>query len=174
MSINIAPLVEQLSGELSENAFKASDALGRIGSGEVVTAMIELLDHPNPESRILSARTLGLVKNNNDALRPLLDAVKKKENSSIAGDLMMALERFDVSDIYVELFRLYLFGSYKVSMIAKELLDFKEFDISPRTLKKAQKHWHHYSNNIKRDELYALREKEVEEMINDLREFLNQ
>lgn len=173
MPRDLSSFIEKLSGEPKENAFKASDTLGRIGSMEVVTAMLKLLDHPNRESRILAARTLGLVNQNSEALKPLLDAVKKNENRTIAGDLMMALEGFDVSTIYIELFRLYLFGSFKVSTIAKELLDYKEFDITPRIIKKAQKHWNHYSNNVKHDELYRLRKKEVEEMLNDLRAYLD-
>ena len=140
MAIDITPYVEQLSGELNDKAYKASDALGRIGSENVVQAMIKLLEHPYPESRIIAARTLGLVENNSEALMPLLEAIKNKDNRGITGDIMVALDDFDVSDIYVELFKLYLFGSYKVSMIAKDLLDHKEFDITPRVIKKAQKH----------------------------------
>jgi len=172
MAIDITELVNQLTGELKENAFKASDSLGRIGSEDVVDAMVDLLNHPNPESRILAARTLGLVTNNGRALEPLLEAAKDKENSTISGELLMALEGFDISGIYVELFRLYLFGSYKVSMTAKELLDYKEFDITPRVLKKAIKHWDHYEHNVRRDEAYELRKAEVEEMLADIRAYL--
>jgi len=85
----------------------------------------------------------------------------------------MALEGFDISGIYVELFRLYLFGSYKVSMTAKELLDYKEFDITARVLKKAIKHWDHYEHNVRRDEAYELRKTEVEEMLADIRAYLD-
>ncbi|MCK5370599.1 MAG: HEAT repeat domain-containing protein [Cyclobacteriaceae bacterium] len=173
MAIDITTYLEQLSGKLNESAYKASDSLGRIGSEPVVKAMIELLNHSYPESRIMAAKTLGLVKNNNEALVPLLEAIKNKENSSIAGDLMIALEGFDVSENYVELFKLYLFGSYKVSMVAKDLLDYKEFSITPRVIKKAQKHWDHYSNNIKQDEVYVLRLIEVEEMLSDLKAYLD-
>lgn len=173
MPVDITPYVSQLSGELDDHAYKASDSLGRIGSEEVVDAMIELLKHPNPESRIMAARTLGLVENNHQGLEPLLDAIKSKDNSSIAGELMMAMEGFDVSGIYVELFRLYLFGSYKVSLLAKEQLDFSEFDITARVIKKAEKHWNHYSNNVKHDEAYQVRKTEVETMLNDLKEFVN-
>lgn len=173
MAIDITTYVKQLTGELNETAYRASDSLGRIGSEPVVDAMIELLNHPYPESRIMAARTLGLVKNNGDALMPLLEASKNKENNAIAGDLLTALEGFDVSEIYVELFKLYLFGSYKVSMVAKDLLDHKEFSITPRVIRKAQKHWDHYSNNIKQDDVYTLRKIEVEEVLNDLKAFLN-
>ena len=173
MPVDISSYVSQLSGELDDNAFKASDSLGRIGSEEVVSAMIELLRHSNPESRIMAARTLGLVQSNQLGLKPLLEAIKSKENSSIAGELMMAMEGFDVSGIYVELFRLYLFGSYKVSLLAKEQLDFSEFDITARVIKKAEKHWSHYSNNVKHDEVYEVRKAEVETMLGDLKEFVN-
>ena len=67
MPIDITAYVQQLSGELNETAYKASDSLGRIGSDDVVEAMIELLDHSNQESRYLAARTLGLVKNKEEA-----------------------------------------------------------------------------------------------------------
>ena len=173
MPIDITAYVQQLSGELNETAYKASDSLGRIGSDDVVEAMIELLSHSNQESRYLAARTLGLVKNNEKALTPLLEAIQKEENKEIVGDFLAALEGFDLSGVYVEIFRLYLFGNYRVSMLAKDLLDHKEFDITPRVLKKAQKHWKHYSNNVKLDEVYALRKIEVEEMLSDLQAFID-
>lgn len=173
MPIDITAYVQQLSGELNETAYKASDSLGRIGSDDVVGAMIELLNHSNQESRYLAARTLGLVKNNEEALIPLLEAIQKEENKEIVGDFLAALEGFDLSGVYVEIFRLYLFGNFRVSMLAKDLLDHKEFDITPRVLKKAQKHWKHYSNNVKLDEVYALRKIEVEEMLSDLQAFID-
>lgn len=173
MAVDITSYVEELTGELTEKAYKASDALGRIGSTEVVDAMIKLLEHPYPESRIMAARTLGLVENNSIALEPLMEAVKHKENSAIAGDLLMSLEGFDMSSLYVELFKMYLFGSFKVSAVAKGFLDFEEFDITPRVIKKAEKHWNHYSNNVKKDELYAIRKAEVEEMLDDIKAFLS-
>lgn len=171
MAVDITAYVEELTGELSEKAYKASDSLARIGSDHVVDAMIELLKHANPESRFMAARTLGLVKNNK-ALEPLLKAIQDKENSAMAGDFLVTLEEFDLSSNYVDIFKLYLFGSFRVSMIAKNLLDHEEFDITPRVLKKAQKHWNHYSNNVKQDEVYALRKIEVEEMLGDLKEYI--
>ena len=50
MAIDITTYVKQLSGELNETAYRASDSLGRIGSESVVDAMIELLNHPYPET----------------------------------------------------------------------------------------------------------------------------
>ena len=57
--------------------------------------------------------------------------------------------------------------------MAKGYLDFKEFDITPRVIKKAEKHWNHYSNNIKHDEVYEIRKSEVDAMLADLRAFLD-
>ena len=51
-------------------------------------------------------------------------------------------------------------------------LDFKEFEITPRVIRKAEKHWNHYSNNIKHDEVYEIRKSEVEEILADLSAFL--
>lgn len=172
MNNDIKKLVSKLTGSLQDNAYKTSDALARIGTREVLDAMIELLQNPNPESRIMAARTLGKMENNNEALPPLLDAIKSKDNADIAGELMVALEEFDVSDSYVDLFRLFLFGNFKVSSIAKELLDYKEFNITPRVLRKAEKHWNHYMNNAKHDEAFAIMEKEVKEMLASLKNFL--
>tara|TARA_R110002049_G_scaffold249507_2_gene423878 strand:+ start:247 stop:798 length:552 start_codon:yes stop_codon:yes gene_type:complete len=172
MAVEITTALKELTGELNDKSFNASNYLGSIGSEEVVNAMIKLLDDPNPETRFMAARTLGLVENNSAALTPLFEAFNKKENKEILGDLLMALEGFDVSDNYVDLFKLYLFGSFKVSKIAEDLLDHKEFNITPRVLKKAQKHWVHYSNNVKQDEAFELQKLEVEERLNDLRGFL--
>jgi HEAT repeat protein len=173
MTNNIASLLEQLTGEISDNTYEASDSLGHIGTEETVIELVKLLKHSNSESRILAARTLGLVKNNRMGLDPLLEAIAEPENASYAGELLVALEGFDVSGNYVDLFKLYLFGGFKVSMFAKELLDYKEFDITPRVLKKSLKHWNHYTNNIKQDEVYQLRKIEVEEILNDLKEYID-
>ena len=165
-------LIGKLNVELPENAFKIADTLGRIGTQEIVDAMIGLLKHPQEENRIIAAITLGKIRENSSALQPLLEAIRDKENSAIAGELMMALEGFDVSDNYVDLFRLYLFGSYKVSVLAKELLDFAEFDVTARVLRKAEKHWHHYMHNAKQDASFEVKKAEVEAMLQDIRDFI--
>lgn len=173
MAIDISSYINQLSGELNDNAYQASDALGRIGSEDVVKAMIELLQHLNSESRHMAARTLGLIENNDEALDSLLIAIQAKENRGQAGDLMMALEEFDLSSKYVEIFKIYLFGSFKMALVAKDLLDYKEFNITARVIRKAQKHWDHYSNNVKQDDVYALLKLEVEEILDDLRGYVD-
>ena len=88
MTSDITSLVEQLSGKLKDSACKASDVLGRMGGVSVVNEMIDLLNHPYPESRIMAARTLGLVENNKEGLESLVEAVGNKDNHAIAGDLL--------------------------------------------------------------------------------------
>lgn len=170
-TMDISALVEQLSGELDDQAIKASDHLAQKNSEEVISEVIKLLDHSSDETKILAARTLGLIKDNQAALDSLLEAIDK--NPKIAGELLIHLENFDLSDKYVPLFKLSLFGSFKVSSIAQDLLDHKEFDITPRILKKAKKAWHHYENNVKHDELYDLKKLEVEELLADLQTFID-
>jgi hypothetical protein len=78
-------------------------------------------------------------------LEPLLDAIKSKDNSSIAGELMMAMEGFDVSGIVCRVYSGSIFlVAIKYLVLAKEQLDFSEFDITARVIKKAEKHWNHY------------------------------
>lgn len=163
--MEIEGLINQLKDESNNKAFEASDTLGKIGSAQVVESMIEILSKPNLESRYLAARTLALIDNNEDALEPLLTTISSSESKHQAGDLLLALEGFDISTKYVDIFKLYLFGSFKVSLVAKDLLDYKEFDITPRVLKKAKKHWSHYLNNVKQDDALALKKIEVEAML---------
>jgi len=171
--MEIDPLIVQLKGELDSKVYEASDSLGKIGGEAVLNEMIILLQHEQSDTRFLAARTLGLIEENAIALDPLLEAIQTKENKTLAGDLMMNLEGFDLSAKYVELFKLFLTGSFKVSVQAKELLDHKEFDITSRVIRKAKKHWEHYTNNAKQDELFELRKVEVDEMLNDLQNFLD-
>lgn len=161
-----------LTGELNDKSFNASNYLGSLGNPEVVAMLIELLTSDNAETRFMAARTLSLSKYNEVALPAMLKALKQKENASILGDLLMSLEGFDISENYVEIFRHYLFGSFKVSRIAADLLDHKEFSITPRVIKKAQKHWSHYTNNVKQDEAFELQKLEVENRLNDLKAFV--
>lgn len=169
--MDISALVNQLSGELTDQAYKASDALARIGSKEVLEEMIKLLEHPLDDSKIMAARTLGMMDDNADALDAVLEAIES--NPTIAGELLVVLEDFDLSAKYVPIFKLSLFGSFKVATVAQDLLDHKEFDITPRVLKKANKAWNHYANNVKHDDVFALKKQEVEEMLADLQAFID-
>ncbi|MFT6972340.1 MAG: hypothetical protein ACJAXX_002921 [Roseivirga sp.] len=172
MAKEVEQALAEIKGELNDKSFNASNYLASIGTEEVVSTLVELLTNDNPETRLIAARTLGISKNNDAALPHILEALKQRENVTILGDLLMALEGFDISESYVELFKHYLFGSFKVSRTAADLLDHKEFNITARVIKKAQKHWAHYENNVKHDEAFELQKIEVEERMNDLKSFI--
>jgi hypothetical protein len=171
--MNTSELIDQLTGEVNDASYEASESLATIGGTEVVNMIVPLLKHESLETRYIAAVTLGHIQENQSALELVLEAIQDKENLSIAGDLLPTLENYDLSTKYVELFKHYLFGSYKVSMLALDLLDHMEFDITARVIRKSRKHWDHYSNNVKHDELYDLKKMEVEDILNHLQEYVD-
>jgi hypothetical protein len=106
---------------------------------------------------------------NNKALEPLLEVIHDKNNKQKNGALVEVLDSFDLRENFVDVLRIYLFGNFKASILAKDYLDHKEFDITPRVIKKAEKHWNHYQNNIKMDEEFEIKKKEVDAIFIDLR-----
>ena len=116
---------------------------------------------------------MALTEDNGDALDSLLEAINEKENKAIQGDLAEALAGFDCSDKFHQLFKLSLFGSIKAIAMAQEILDFEEFDITPRAIRKAEKHWLNYTNNVKQDEAFELQKQEVEAWFEELKSFVD-
>jgi ribonuclease BN (tRNA processing enzyme) len=106
--------------------------------------------------------------NHERALGPLLEVIHDKNNIQTNGGLVESLESFDLREKFVDIFRIYLFGNYKASSLAKEYLDYTEFDISPRIIRKAEKHWCHYKNNIKQDEAFEIKKRETDSIFKDL------
>ena len=92
----------EIAGELNDKSFNSSNYLASVGTEEVVSKLIELFKNENAETRLIAARTLGLIKNNDAALPLMLEALKQPENSSILGELLMALEGFDISDACIK------------------------------------------------------------------------
>ena len=57
--------------------------------------------------------------------------------------------------------------------MAKLLLDYTEFNISSKTLKKVKKHIHDFVNNSFKDESYETKMLEITDIINDLEVLVN-
>ena len=167
--MDIQKLIAQMTEPGQNKAFEFSDSLAHIGGEEVVKKMIDLLKDDNLEVRYLASRTLGKCDDRDESLEALLEAINDKSNKSIQGDLAEYLDEYDCSDKFVPIFKLYLFGSLKTSAMAKEILDFEEFNITPRVIKKADKAWNHYQNNVKQDEAFELQKVEVEEFLGELK-----
>ncbi|MEX2593480.1 MAG: HEAT repeat domain-containing protein [Anditalea sp.] len=162
-------LIQRMTDKQENEAYKYADQLGEIGTDEALEKTLSILKNKDVESAYLAARALGKMKQNNKALATLLEVIHDKNNKQNNGALVEALEAFDLRESFVEILRIYLFGNYKASTLAKEYLDHTEFDITPRVIKKAEKHWNHYQNNAKKDEGFVLKKREVEAIFNDLR-----
>lgn len=160
----------KLLDEEEEEPLRYAEHLARIGGSEVHRQLAEVLNQGNMEEAFLAAKTLGMIAEDKDkSLDALLDVIHKPANSSRNGALVSLLEEFDLSEKFVDLFRIFLFGNFKASALAKVHLDFEEFAISPRTLKKAEKHWQHFLNNpLKEDDGYLLKKEEAETILKEL------
>lgn len=162
-------LIRRMIDKQEKDAYKYADELGEIGTDEAMEKALFLLEKNDMESAYLAARALGKMKNNKKALAPLLELIHDQKNKHHNGALVEALEAFDLREHFVDILRIYLFGNYKASTLAKDYLDYTEFDITPRVIKKAEKHWNHYKNNIKQDEIFELKKREVEAILRDIK-----
>jgi len=156
-----------------KEAFKYAEELAAIGTEEVYHKALDLLKSEDWEEAYLSAKVLGKMERGAEALDTLMEIIHNRENNIKAGELVVALAAFDLSNHFVDVLRIYLFGSFKASVLAKEYLDHTEFDITPRMIKKAQKHWHHYQNNVKKDEAYEIKEWEIQAIFKDLEDLFS-
>ena len=154
-----------------ENAFVAADRLAYMDTVEVVERLIPLISNENPDTVYLAARALSKTKENALALPAMIEELRKAELDDFKkGALTEALSEFDCSEYFVDVLKLYLFGSFKVSAMAKIVLDEQEFAITPRVIKKAEKHWNHYVHNIKQDEAFEVKKEEIESMFAIMKE----
>ena len=165
----IDELIEKMCAEGENKAFEYSDQLTRIGGDYVIQKMTELLSSPNLEISYLAAKTLSGVKGNSVALASLFEIIHAKGNEHTNGGFVEALSGFDLSDEFVNIFKLFLSPNFKVESMASVMLDYTEFNITPRTIRKAEKHWNHFEHNTPHDELYDLKKSEVDELLGDLK-----
>ncbi len=163
-----------LLSENDDEAIIASDWLANNSTDEIFTFLIELLNSEDEFARDIAAVTLAKT-NDNRAIEPLFEAIKKKENEHKRGVLVGCLDAFEIDTYFVDIFKLYLFGNFKVSVFAFDLLNTKSFDIRTRTLKKAAKALHHFSHNIGQDDDVAQERKEEATIIlKELEELLSE
>jgi hypothetical protein len=169
MDSNIENLFSRMCDKQEEEAFKFADKLAEIGGEELLNKLIELVKSEDIECVHLAARALAKMEDNQSALDTIMDAIHDNSNRHQNGALVQALEGFDLSSSFVDIFRIYLFGNFKSSLLAKEYLDYVEFDVTPRVIKKAEKHWNHFINNSKHDEEFEIKKTEVEEMLSEMK-----
>ncbi|AGA79664.1 HEAT repeat domain-containing protein [Echinicola vietnamensis] len=174
MTQDIDLLIHKMCDKQEEEAFVYADKLAEIGGEEVLEKLIHVLKGEDVESAYLAARGLAVMENNDAALDPLLEVIHDKKNKGHNGTFVQALEGFDISGKFVDILRIYLFGNFKASLLAKDYLDYTEFDITPRVIRKAEKHWKHFQNNSASDQEYDIKKQEVEEILGELKEMFDQ
>lgn len=153
-----------------DNAFSAADKLAEIGGEAIIPSLVTLLSSSNHDTVYLAARALSQCKDNASAIEAVFDLIKNGKEPFVKGILTEALSGFDCSEYFVDIVKLYLFGSLKVSAMAKTLLDEQEFAITPRVIRKAEKHWKHYQHNVKQDDDFHAKQQEMESMFEIMKE----
>ncbi|MGY6743690.1 MAG: HEAT repeat domain-containing protein [Cecembia sp.] len=168
-------LLQKMCDKNESEAYLYADKLAKINSEEVMQKLISILKEGDIENAYLAARALGKMERKQEALDTLLETIHDKKHQAHNGGLVEMLEHFDLSDKFVDIFRIYLFGNFKSSLLAKHYLDTVEFDISPRVLKKAEKHWKHFCHNSSPDSGdYQVKSIEAQEIIEEIKEILSE
>jgi hypothetical protein len=174
MQEDIKKLFDRMCDPKESEAYHFADKLGGLADEEVKDKLIELVKGDAWEVSYLACRALSKTKFQEEALDVIFEAIFDKKNKAVQGAFAQILEEFDLSDRFVDVFKVYLFGSFKASTLAKDYLDSVEFDITPRTLRKAEKHWNHYLHNPEDEGSLELKKSEVEPIFQEMKELFDQ
>ena len=173
MEEHIDDLILKFLNKDEGDPYYYGNKLAKIGTPEVKEKLIDVVKGEDMDNAFMAAKVLGGMEENADALDAILEVIHLPANRGVNGGLVSLLEDFDLSEKFVDIFRIYLFGNFKAYSLAKEYLDYTEFDIIPRTIKKAEKHWNHFLNNSSADEWFELKKQEAEIIFNEIREILD-
>lgn len=170
MEEEIQKLVDQMCDPNESNAYFFADKVGKVADEEGKNKLIELVKGDNWEHAYLASRALSVSKYNEDGLDAIVEAIFDKKNKANQGAFVQIMEEFDLSERFVDVFKIYLFGNFKSSTLAKTYLDEVEFDITPRTIRKAEKHWNHYLHNPEDEGSLAIKKSEVEPILLEMKQ----
>ena len=173
MSEEIEKLFARMTDPKENEAYYFAEKLGKMADEEVKNRLIDLVKGDHWETAFLAAHALAKTQWNKESLDAIFEAIFDRKNKSLQGELVQVLEKFDLSERFVDLLKVYLFGNFKASTLAKDLLDSVEFDITPRTIRKAEKHWNHYLHNPEDEGSLAIKKLEVEPMLQEMKELFN-
>ena len=96
-----------------EDVYRNVAVLAKIGGPEVIERLLTMLYEEDLDIQYLAVKTLSQIENNQSALPGLFSAIHDPKLKSCNGSLVQALEGFDVSDHFIDIFRLYLYGGLK-------------------------------------------------------------
>jgi hypothetical protein len=173
MQEEIQKVLNRMCDPKEDEAYHFADKLGAMADEETKNHLITLVKGDNWEIAYLACRALSKTQWNEESLDAVFEAIFDKKNKSVQGAFSQILEEFDLSERFVDIFRVYLFGNFKASTLAKDYLDSVEFDITPRTIRKAEKHWNHYLHNPEDEGSLAVKKSEVEPMLAELKELFS-
>ncbi|WP_425638973.1 HEAT repeat domain-containing protein [Algoriphagus yeomjeoni] len=174
MDEEIQSLIKRMSDPNEKEAFYFADKLGKKLNESGRDAIIELVKGDNWEISYLACRALSQSPYNEESLDAIFEAINDKKNRAHQGAFVQILEEFDLSLRFVDIFRVFLFGNFKAQALAKMYLDEVEFDMTPRTLRKAEKHWNHYLHNPEDEGSLQLKKSEVEPILAEIRELFSE
>jgi hypothetical protein len=174
MEEKIQKFLDQMCDPSENEAYFFADKVGKAADEEVKNKLIELVKGDKWEIAYLASRALSVSSFNEEGIDAVLEAIHDKKNKRQQGAFVQILGEFDLSERFVDVFKIYLFGNFKSSTLAKSYLDEVEFDITPRTIRKAEKHWNHYLHNPEDEESLLVKKMEVEPMFQEMKDLLSE
>lgn len=174
MEEEIQALVKRMCDPNEKEAFYFADKLGKKLDESGRDTVIQLVKGDNWEHAYLACRALSQSPFNEESLDAIFEAINDKKNRAHQGAFVQILEEFDLSLRFVDIFRVFLFGNFKAQALAKMYLDEVEFDMTPRTLRKAEKHWNHYLHNPEDEGSLQLKKLEVEPILDEIKELFSE
>ncbi len=170
MQEEIQKLFDKMCDPKEAESYRFADKLGTVADEEAKDKLIELVRGDSWEVAYLACRALSKTSYQEEALDAIFETIFDKRHKSVQGAFVQILEEFDLGNSFVDIFRVYLFGNFKASTLAKDYLDEVEFEITPRTIRKAEKHWNHYLHNPEDEGSLLLKKSEVEPMLKEMKE----
>lgn len=157
-----------------KEAYYFADKLGEKGDENSRNALLELIAGDNWEHAYLASRAVANSKYQEAGLDETLKAVFDKRHKGVQGAFTQVLELYNLEFKFVDIFKIYLFGNFKASQLAEGYLNEVEFDISPRTIRKAEKHWKHYLHNPEDEGSLQIKRDYVEPMLLEMKQLFSE
>lgn len=170
MDEEIQRLFDRMCDPEEKDAYFFADKLGQKADEEIKDELVELLKNDSWEKGYLAARALSKTPFQKEALDAIFEVIFEKKNRAFQGAFVQILEEYDLSDRFVDILKVFLFGNFKASSLAKSYLDSVEFDITPRTIRKAEKHWNHYLHNPEDEASVSIKKAEIEPIFQEMKE----
>ena len=174
MDEKLVAYLEKMIDPDEKEAYYFADKLGEKADEEVKDKLLVLLRGDHWEHAYLASRALAKSPFKEEGLEATIEAVFDKKFKSVQGAFAQVLELYNLEFKFVDILKIYLFGNFKASQLAEGYLNEVEFDISPRTIRKAEKHWNHYLHNPEDDGSLQIKKDFVEPMLLEMKDLFSE